>query len=622
MERNKRRKHSEQLNSSSALSSDGPEDAAVIGTDSSQVCSIEPKWAVDDEILCQWRDANPEIKYKATVIEVIKYADQPSYKVRFNEGKLKPREYPHSMALNAFSAVTPENEEIKAIAQYLKSEGLSKEVNSKTKKSPKQKADRGCRKESDENKSFTGISAPRKKVSSMNAARAEVMTNEEVEEEANDGKEKTAILTQRVKAPRKKLTSMNTTHVEPIPEAVEERSSEEDLPGAAGQQSPVPSEDVKGLRRKSASVSNHKHTRRFSKEEAGNGTEVAVIRPAVSQVLVESTKIGSMEEPANGTAAVRTGIQQMTFTDVSDTNDISNEVKSASQPVSAKNTSGRGRKRQIVNEQHAHKMDDNMDSADTSANGISQLAIIDEPESSKQKLGKRRRSNIDQASQPVAVDKNNELIAVPRPSMPLFAPEEEVQSAAPEPIVLPEKLRMVLEVDKRQAGEKSLPSIPARFTVEEILEEFCKLNSQEEKYRVFRKDLLDLFNSRFERDVISNFESPMHQDIRSNVGYYFYGLERFLPAHLKNDVNKQNQGPSEMSKMFGLPHLLRFLTKFHETIRRRKDKSANLLLCINDFVHFLDGFQHLYFDESKDYYPAALVYIKRAFSLNPLQYFY
>ncbi|KAI1702908.1 major facilitator superfamily domain-containing protein [Ditylenchus destructor] len=134
-------------------------------------------------------------------------------------------------------------------------------------------------------------------------------TNEEVEE-ASDEKEKAAILTQRVQAPRKKLTSMNAAHAEPIPEAAEERSSEEDLPGAAGQQSPVPSEDVKGLRRKSASVSNHKHTRRFSKEEPGNGTEATVIRPAVSQVLVESTKIGSMEEPANGNAAGGGGVLQ------------------------------------------------------------------------------------------------------------------------------------------------------------------------------------------------------------------------------------------------------------------------------------------------------------------------
>ncbi|KAI1720362.1 MRG domain-containing protein [Ditylenchus destructor] len=738
MERNKRRKHSDQSNNSNALSSNATEGADVVGTDSSQVCNIEPKWKVGEKILCQWTPDNPAIKYEARVVEVITYDDQPSYKLRF-VGEVNDRrpEIPHSLALEYFSPATPENKKKvkEAIAQFRKSGGSSKEVNSKIKKSPKQKVDKGCGKESEEKKRFTGISAPRKKVSSINAARAEGKTNEEVVEEAGGEKENAARAEGKTNeevveeagdekenaarvegktneevveeagdekenaarvegktneevveeagdekenaarvegktneevveeagdekenaarvegktneevveeagdekenaaradgktneevveeaAPRKKRTSMNAAHAEPIPEAAEERSPEEDLPGAAGQQSPVPSEDVKGLRRKSASVSNH--NRRFSKEEPGNGTEATVIQPAVSQVLVESTITGSMEEPANGSAAACTGIEQITLTDSADANDISNDAN-LSQPVSAKRTSGRKRTKKSTNGEQTHKMSENIHFADAPANHNSQLAIIDEPGSSNQKVRKRRRSNIDRESQPVAVDKNDELIAVPSPPIPFFAPEEEIQSAAPEPIVLPAKLKNVLAADKRQAEEHFLPSIPARFTIEKIMETFCKRHSQEEKYRVFGKELLALFNSRFEKDAMSTFESPLHQDIRSNVGYYFYGLERFMPAYLKN-ANKQKRGPSEMSDMFGLPHLLRFLTKFHETVRRRMDKSTNLLLCIDDFVQFLDKFQDLYFDESKDYYPAAMGYLKRAIMLDPLPYFY
>ncbi|KAI1720363.1 MRG domain-containing protein [Ditylenchus destructor] len=554
-------------------------------------CPIQPTWKVGDVVLCKYGEYS--IPYEARIIDILQYIDQPAYVLRFKGfGEKHNEEFCHADALEYFLEPTVEN---RRKAKEIQNMAIKAE---KAKKRRSRVSNANQKKETEE---FGSQKTPRSKVrTSIQQMTHESLTDPKYSKPVSvkepSGKKRGWQLGRKRKSVNEELAHKTEENMDSSDTPVHTDTQQMTVTGASDTNDITNDDSAKRTSGKKKGWPRGKK-RKNANEEPAHKTEE------------------NMDFPDTPT---HTGIQQMALADSGDTNDISSDVKFI-QPDSTKRISSRkkgwprGRKRKNASEEPVDKREENLDIADAPANHNSQLAIIDEPGSSNQKVRKRRRSNIDHESQPVAVDKNDELIAVPSPPIPFFAPEEEIQSASPEPIVLPAKLKTVLAADKRQAEEHLLPSIPARFTVEEIMETFCKRHSQEEKYRVFGKELLALFNSRFEKDAMSTFESPLHQDIRSNVGNYFYGLEKFMPEHLKNDPNKQKRGPSEMSDMFGLPHLLRFLTKFHEIVRRRMDKSTNLLLCIDDFVQFLDKFQDLYFDESKDYYPAAMGYLKRVF---------
>ncbi|KAI1730232.1 MRG domain-containing protein [Ditylenchus destructor] len=190
------------------------------------------------------------------------------------------------------------------------------------------------------------------------------------------------------------------------------------------------------------------------------------------------------------------------------------------------------------------------------------------------------------------------------------------------PIKLTNSLNKVINCDKDLFVGFYLPTIPARYSINEILKQYYEsMTTDADRRREFGSKLEKLFNL-YVGDYISNFEAVMYEEILQGKEPYYYGLDRCKPKHLGNaKISKENDGSVKMSSLFGLPHLLRFLHTAHVICRDalNPQDTQHFLRWAVDFVKFLDARVKTFFDKEQDFYPAAVAYLTRYYS-NKFEY--
>ncbi|KAI1722451.1 MRG domain-containing protein [Ditylenchus destructor] len=181
-----------------------------------------------------------------------------------------------------------------------------------------------------------------------------------------------------------------------------------------------------------------------------------------------------------------------------------------------------------------------------------------------------------------------------------------------------EKVKLTMALQKVLNWEICLPktnllhSVPARHTIKNIVNKYYKTvtTSKDEQSRIFGTKLMEQFNLLFATNLVSEWESPMHDDLLyCNVLYY--GPLKQKPKYLKSvQLEKEKDGSLKMSSLFGLPKLLQLLSIIHEKVTDPADV-ALFVRYMDGFVEFLDNFHDEFFDSETDLYPSSIAYFKQ-----------